>query len=210
MFKWLYESFKYYANFLNFFYYKKSYINRLNKQKKIQQLDLDSLKKLEKEKIIQDKQQETKKLKLEKEKINLQKKKTIFISNLKTEMDKQLNITIENWIDNFGIYSYKCVDGLQANIKISDPLLSTEKISYRPSDIKVDDYLFDSYNNYNERNKLRHNLFNFEIKSNDAVLSNMFKKLPYLINDSDKKKANYTEVLNVFKNILILKTKINI
>jgi hypothetical protein len=210
MFKWLYESFKYYANFLNFFYYKKSYINRLNKQKKIQQLDLDSLNKLEKEKIIQDKQQETKKLKLEKEKINLQKKKTIFISNLKTEMDKQLNITIENWIDNFGIYSYKCVDGLQANIKISDPLLSTEKISYRPSDIKVDDYLFDSYNNYNERNKLRHNLFNFEIKSNDAVLSNMFKKLPYLINDSDKKKANYTEVLNVFKNILILKTKINI
>jgi len=83
MFKWLYESFKYYANFLNFFYYKKSYINRLNKQKKIQQLDLDSLNKLEKEKIIQDKQQETKKLKLEKEKINLQKKKTIFISNSK-------------------------------------------------------------------------------------------------------------------------------
>jgi hypothetical protein len=205
MFKWLYNEFKYYINFLNFFNYVKSYKNRLDKQKIIKQLDLDSDKKLETQKLIFAKEQETKKFKLEKEKIDLQKKKTIFISNLKSKVDQELSTTIENWINNFGIYSYKCVDGLQAHLILNDSSLPIQK-----KKLTTEDYLFNNYYTYNERHNLRHNLFNIEIKSNDIVLLGMFKKLPHVINNSEKTTTRYSEVLNVFKNILILKTKINI
>jgi len=203
--KWFYDGIKYYISFLNFFNYIKSYNDRLNKQKVIKQLDLDSDKKLETQKLMLEKEQETKKLKIEKEKIDLQKKKTVFITNLKLKVDQELNTTIENWINDFCIYSYKCVDSLYANLKLKDSSILIKK-----KNINSEDSLFNRYYEYNERHDLRHNLFNIKIKSSDVVLLNMFRKFPHVINDSVKNTARYSEVLSVFKNILILKTKINI
>jgi hypothetical protein len=213
------NAFFYYLKFFKPSLYIKSYKEREEKIKKLK--NADEKDRVNKEKEIDKKnnqiklEEKKKKLRIEKERLIDQEKRTNLLIKLKKQVDRELDKSIENWINKFGIYSYRCINSIQLIAKKKpffnkSDLSKVEKKKKEQSLNKSQSYV-QYLVRYNERHKLKGNIAFTKLNwSSDHISRDALLYYQTHINNKDKKnKSSYYYFLKTLKNIFILKTKIH-
>lgn len=204
-------------NYINPKYYYNNYKERVNKYKKLEELD----KKYE-DLLIKDYQAKQEELKKNKELLNEkiieeknydEKKRRTFITKLEKHMKENLLKKSESWINKFGVYSYRFIDNVyfktDDNITLGKKDLHFLNKKIERQDLNRKDSQLEYLWRLNKRHQLNYDVSDAHvtITTKDTILYDALRRMTTGVS-SKENEEKYKELIESYANILLLKTKL--